>query len=205
MGLPTSSAPSGVIVAALSPRPRLAHRRGRLGARPRSRSRGGSPARGRSGSSSSSRPSTSGSSTRSACSSSSWPVWSPSSATIRQRRPCAAGVYPRAPSVAPGAGPRSTPTTASAPTSRRGSGGAVFCRLEHVVPWAIQGAHWEAGGARRAAERRPTGPRSLLAVRRRARRGPRAAGPPPRRAPDRRRLLLGRPHGDWAKAGGRWR
>ena len=23
---------------------------------------------------------------------------------------------------------------------------AAFCRLEHVVPWAIQGAHWEAGG-----------------------------------------------------------
>jgi hypothetical protein len=22
---------------------------------------------------------------------------------------------------------------------------ALFCRLEHVVPWAIQGAHWEAG------------------------------------------------------------
>jgi hypothetical protein len=22
---------------------------------------------------------------------------------------------------------------------------AVFCRLEHTVPWAIQGAHWEAG------------------------------------------------------------
>lgn len=22
---------------------------------------------------------------------------------------------------------------------------AVFCRLEHVVPWAIQGAHWTAG------------------------------------------------------------
>jgi hypothetical protein len=22
---------------------------------------------------------------------------------------------------------------------------AVFCRLEHVVPWAIQGAHWEVG------------------------------------------------------------
>jgi hypothetical protein len=22
---------------------------------------------------------------------------------------------------------------------------AVFCRLEHVVPWAIQGAKWEAG------------------------------------------------------------
>jgi hypothetical protein len=24
---------------------------------------------------------------------------------------------------------------------------ATFCRLEHVVPWAIQGAHWEAGEA----------------------------------------------------------
>jgi hypothetical protein len=23
---------------------------------------------------------------------------------------------------------------------------ATFCRLEHVVPWAIQGPHWEAGG-----------------------------------------------------------
>jgi hypothetical protein len=22
---------------------------------------------------------------------------------------------------------------------------AVFCRLEHVVPWAMQGAHWDAG------------------------------------------------------------
>ena len=22
---------------------------------------------------------------------------------------------------------------------------AAFCRLEHVVPWGIQGAHWEAG------------------------------------------------------------
>jgi hypothetical protein len=24
---------------------------------------------------------------------------------------------------------------------------ATFCRLEHVVPWAIRGAHWEAAGA----------------------------------------------------------
>ena len=22
---------------------------------------------------------------------------------------------------------------------------AVFCRLEHLIPWSIQGAHWEAG------------------------------------------------------------
>ena len=22
---------------------------------------------------------------------------------------------------------------------------AAFCRLEHVIPWALRGAHWEAG------------------------------------------------------------
>jgi hypothetical protein len=26
-----------------------------------------------------------------------------------------------------------------------GDRGAAFCRLEHVVPWAIQGPHWEVG------------------------------------------------------------
>ena len=26
-----------------------------------------------------------------------------------------------------------------------GARGAIFCRLEHIVPWAIQGAHWGAG------------------------------------------------------------
>ena len=30
---------------------------------------------------------------------------------------------------------------AEAPGARR----ATFCRLEHVVPWSIQGPHWEAG------------------------------------------------------------
>lgn len=30
---------------------------------------------------------------------------------------------------------------------------AAFCRLEHVVPWAIQGAHWEAGAIAPLAER----------------------------------------------------
>jgi hypothetical protein len=25
---------------------------------------------------------------------------------------------------------------------------AVFCRLEHVIPWVIQDAHWEAGAFR---------------------------------------------------------
>ena len=30
-------------------------------------------------------------------------------------------------------------------TERPGDRSAVFCRLEHVVPWAFQGAHWDAG------------------------------------------------------------
>jgi len=28
---------------------------------------------------------------------------------------------------------------------------AMFCRLEHVVPWAMQGAHWSAGSLREPA------------------------------------------------------
>lgn len=28
---------------------------------------------------------------------------------------------------------------------RAGSRRAVFCRLEHVVPWAMQGPHWDTG------------------------------------------------------------
>jgi hypothetical protein len=28
-----------------------------------------------------------------------------------------------------------------------GERSAVFCRLEHLVPWAFQGAHWRAGAA----------------------------------------------------------
>ena len=30
-------------------------------------------------------------------------------------------------------------------TEPAGERWAAFCRLEHVVPWAIQGAHWEPG------------------------------------------------------------
>jgi hypothetical protein len=30
-------------------------------------------------------------------------------------------------------------------TERPGERSAVFCRLEHVVPWAFQGARWTAG------------------------------------------------------------
>ncbi len=32
---------------------------------------------------------------------------------------------------------------------------AAFCRLEHVVPWAMQGARWEAGRIAGAAELQP--------------------------------------------------
>jgi hypothetical protein len=35
-------------------------------------------------------------------------------------------------------------------TESPGDRSAVFCRLEHVVPWALQGAHWEAGARENA-------------------------------------------------------
>jgi hypothetical protein len=83
-----------------------------------------------------------------------------------------------------------------------GDRGAVFCRLEHVVPWAMQGAHWEAG--------EPLEPSGLDTLDECVQCG----------APlDSGRLLLVRHRGDhripdsfcsvdhlleWAKAGGRW-
>jgi hypothetical protein len=33
-----------------------------------------------------------------------------------------------------------------------GERAAVFCRLEHVVPWAINGPHWAAGAVAEPAE-----------------------------------------------------
>src|SRR5919205_642443 len=80
---------------------------------------------------------------------------------------------------------------------------AVFCRLEHVVPWAIRGAHWEPGS-------RLTDDDPDEGLGRCARCGG-ALGP--------RRILLVRHRGEhriadafceldhlveWAKAGGRW-
>ena len=35
-------------------------------------------------------------------------------------------------------------------TESPGDRSAVFCRLEHVVPWALKGAHWAAGGGQEA-------------------------------------------------------
>jgi hypothetical protein len=80
---------------------------------------------------------------------------------------------------------------------------AVFCRLEHVVPWAIQGAHWDAGGLTEPATidagpiacshcGKPLGEVPVLLVRHRGE----------SRVPDDfcsvDHLL------EWAKAGGRW-
>jgi hypothetical protein len=85
-----------------------------------------------------------------------------------------------------------------------GDRGATFCRLEHVVPWALQGAHWEPGipaepdfddaGLERCAEcGRPVGARRVLVVRHRGE----------HRIPD---AFCGVEHMlAWARAGGRWR
>jgi hypothetical protein len=77
---------------------------------------------------------------------------------------------------------------------------AVFCRLEHVVPWFIQGPHWEAGEA--IAEDGPEecsqcgarlGDVRVQLVRHRG----------PHRIPD---AFCSADHlAEWAKAGGRWR
>jgi hypothetical protein len=81
---------------------------------------------------------------------------------------------------------------------------AAFCRLEHVVPWALQGAHWEAGeveeppGAIAALSTCAgcgveLGDVRVLLVRHRGE----------HRIPD---AFCSVGHAaDWAKAGGRWR
>jgi hypothetical protein len=81
---------------------------------------------------------------------------------------------------------------------------ATFCRLEHVVPWIIQGAHWEPG--RLLADGEPDEGLGRCAQ---------CGG-----ALDEGRILLIRHRGEhriadafcqmdhlleWAKAGGRWR
>lgn len=81
---------------------------------------------------------------------------------------------------------------------------AAFCRLEHIVPWAIQGAHWEPGELTDAVPADPALARCaecavelddtrIVAIRHR----------------DAHRIadaFCGTDHLlDWAKAGGRWR
>jgi hypothetical protein len=81
--------------------------------------------------------------------------------------------------------------------------GAIFCRLEHLVPWAIQGAHWDTAeplepsgtdeGRECAQCGAALGPGHLLLVRHRGE----------YRIPD---AFCSIDHlVTWAKAGGRWR
>ena len=78
---------------------------------------------------------------------------------------------------------------------------AVFCRLEHVVPWAMQGPHWEAGGVDEPDSGEQAGCAHcgsrlgdvwVLLVRNRGE----------HRIPD--RFCSVEHLADWAKAGGRW-
>ena len=85
-----------------------------------------------------------------------------------------------------------------------GERAAAFCRLEHVVPWAIQGAHWEPGEVGEPPELdeaqrdcaqcgEALGDLHLLLVRHRGE----------HRIPD---AFCSIDHlAAWAKAGGRWR
>ena len=88
---------------------------------------------------------------------------------------------------------------AESPGERR----AVFCRLEHTVPWTMQGAHWTAGTLEEASElwnhvhhcafcEAPLGEVRLLLMRHRGE----------HRIPD---GFCSADHlAQWAKAGGRW-
>lgn len=81
---------------------------------------------------------------------------------------------------------------------------AAFCRLEHVIPWAIRGAHWEAAGPCDATDapdeldrcahcQAPLGDVRLTLTRQRGE----------HRIPD---AFCSVDHlAAWAKAGGRWR
>jgi hypothetical protein len=78
---------------------------------------------------------------------------------------------------------------------------ATFCRLEHVVPWAMTGPHWEAGELAEPGEMpescahcgEPLGDVRLILVRHRGE----------HRIPD---AFCSVDHLEaWAKSGGRWR
>jgi hypothetical protein len=86
---------------------------------------------------------------------------------------------------------------------RAGERRAAFCRLEHVVPWAIRGAHWDAGTIDEPAEAQTLARCALCDA-----------------ELDDARLVLVRHRGEhrvadafcgadhlleWARAGGRWR
>jgi len=76
---------------------------------------------------------------------------------------------------------------------------ATFCRLEHVVPWFIQGPHWEAGEIEQAAVAECSecgeqlGEVRVLLIRHRGE----------HRIPD--GFCSAEHLAGWAKSGGRWR
>jgi hypothetical protein len=77
------------------------------------------------------------------------------------------------------------------------AGSAAFCRLEHIVPWAIRGAAWEPRGPREAAREATCswcGADALIDVRR-----SRGEHEVPDAFCSVAHLL------EWAKAGGRYR
>jgi hypothetical protein len=81
---------------------------------------------------------------------------------------------------------------------------ATFCRLEHIVPWSIQGSHWEAGDIEEPRDLaasvdscshcgEPLGDVMVLLVRHRGE----------HRVPD---AFCSADHmAAWARSGGRWR
>ena len=82
----------------------------------------------------------------------------------------------------------------------RGARRAAFCRLEHIVPWSIQGARWEAAEASAAPDGadacahcgEPLGDVRVTLVRHRGE----------HRIPD---AFCSVEHlAEWAKSGGRW-
>ena len=186
----------------LQPVARLGHRDRRPPRRSCCPSRAASRATGRSARGRAATLVTSGSSTRSDCSSSSCPVWSPSRTIMRRssairRLESTHGSARQAhpdPNAAPGAASPVPPGDGFRAAEHPGARHAVFCRLEHVVPWSIQGAHWDAGEPDEPAG--VAAPGSKCAHCEAAdRRGPRPAHAPPRRIPRARRVLLGGSHG----------
>src|SRR5829696_7546878 len=87
---------------------------------------------------------TSRSRTRRACSSSSCPVSSPSRTVIR-RAMCGKISVAMHGDACDWCGERIGPDDGFRAAEPAGERVAAFCRLEHVVPWAIQGARWNPG------------------------------------------------------------
>src|SRR3954452_18488070 len=194
LGEPTSSAPSGVIVAALIDKPhsRIAAAASVTTAFSVLRRLSSDRSKWSSWACTSV---TLGSRTRSACSSSSWPVSSPSSTTIRRSATYGDSSERPLQLVRGRDGAR----------GRLASGRARRRAGRDVLPAGARGAVGDAGRALERGVAEGAGrPRRLAyrmrPLRRSAARSLRADRAPPRGAPDPGRVLLGRPHGRVGKA-----